>query len=58
MASSNNDEITSLVSPHTIKKFKLIETYVVAWAHKMSCGNKTIRYNRLGCISMIFHRPR
>ena len=35
MASSNNDEIISKVSPHTIKKFELIEAYVLAWAHKL-----------------------
>lgn len=35
MANSNNDEIISSVSPHTIKKFELIEAYVVAWAHKL-----------------------
>lgn len=35
MASSNNDEIISKASPHTIKKFELIEAYVQAWAHKL-----------------------
>ncbi len=35
MTNGNNDEIISLVSPHTIKKFELIEAYVVAWAHKL-----------------------
>ena len=35
MASSNNNEIISVVSPHTIKKFELIEAYVQAWAHKL-----------------------
>ena len=35
MASSNNNEIISVVSPHTVKKFELIEAYVMAWAHKL-----------------------
>lgn len=35
MASSNNNEIISVVSPHTVKKFELIEVYVMAWAHKL-----------------------
>ena len=42
MASSNNNEIISVVSPHTIKKFELIEAYVLAWAHKLlEYGRKT-----------------
>ena len=32
---SNNDEIISKASPHTIKKFELIEKYVEAWAQKL-----------------------
>jgi len=35
MASSNNDEIISKASPHTIKKFELIAAYAEAWAHKL-----------------------
>ncbi len=35
MASSNNSKIISDVSPHTIKKFELIETYIKSWAHKL-----------------------
>ena len=35
MASSNNNETISVASPHTIKKFELIEAYVQAWAHKL-----------------------
>lgn len=35
MPSSNNYEIISKASPHTIKKFELIEAYVEAWAHKL-----------------------
>lgn len=30
-----NEEIIEQVSPHTIKKFELIEKYVEAWAHKL-----------------------
>lgn len=35
MASSNNDEIISKASKHTIKKFELIEKYVESWAQKL-----------------------
>lgn len=35
MASSNNNEVISEASPHTIKKFDLIEKYVVAWIQKL-----------------------
>lgn len=35
MASSNKYEVISKASPHTIKKFELIETYVKAWAQKL-----------------------
>lgn len=39
MASSNNDEIISKASPHTIKKFELIENYVKLWAQKLMLNN-------------------
>ncbi len=35
MASSNNRELISKASPHTVKKFELIEEYVKAWAQKL-----------------------
>ena len=35
MASSNNKEIISKASPHTIKKFELIEEYIKSWAQKL-----------------------
>lgn len=35
MASSNDNEIISKASPHTIKKFELIETYIKSWAQKL-----------------------
>lgn len=35
MPSTNNFEIISKASPHTIKKFELIDAYVEAWAHKL-----------------------
>lgn len=35
MASSNNNEVISKASPHTIKKFELIEEYIKAWAQKL-----------------------
>lgn len=35
MPSANNDEVISKASPHTIKKFELIEKYVETWAQKL-----------------------
>ncbi len=35
MASSNNRELISKASPHTIKKFELIEEYIRTWAQKL-----------------------
>lgn len=35
MASSNNSKIISKASPHTIKKFELVEEYIKAWAQKL-----------------------
>lgn len=35
MASINNKEIISKASPHTIKKFELIEKYIETWAQKL-----------------------
>ena len=35
MASSNNDEVISKASPHTIKKFELIEKYIGTWVQKL-----------------------
>ena len=35
MPSSNNNEIISKVSPHTKKKFELIESYIETWAQKL-----------------------
>ena len=35
MASSKKDEIISEASPHTIKKFELIEAYTIAWARAL-----------------------
>ena len=35
MASSNNKELMSKASPHTIKKFELIEEYIKSWAQKL-----------------------
>ena len=43
MASSNNNEIISHASPHTIKKFDLIEKYVESWAQKL-CNNPYCDY--------------
>lgn len=35
MANSNNDEVISKVSPHTIKKFELVESYIQTWVQKL-----------------------
>lgn len=35
MACKNNEEVISKVSPHTVKKFDLIEKYVEAWIQKL-----------------------
>ena len=35
MSSSNNFEIISKASAHTIKKFELVEKYIKGWAHKL-----------------------
>jgi hypothetical protein len=35
MSSSNNSTVVSKASPHTIKKFELIESYVKSWAQKL-----------------------
>ena len=32
---SNNHEVISKASPHTIKKFELIEAYILTWAQKL-----------------------
>lgn len=35
MSGSNNNEVVSKASPHTVKKFELIESYVKSWAQKL-----------------------
>lgn len=35
MASNNNSKIISKASPHTIKKFELVEEYIKAWSQKL-----------------------
>lgn len=35
MASNNNKEIISKASPHTIKKFELVEKYIETWVQKL-----------------------
>lgn len=39
MSSSNNSAVVSKASPHTIKKFELIESYVKSWAQKLMQNN-------------------
>ena len=57
MASSNNDEIISKASPHTIKKFELIEAYITTWAQKLmnneSCNG--IIFIDCMCNSGLYH---
>lgn len=57
MASSNNYEIISRASPHTIKKFELIESYVETWAQKLM-NNPACRqlvYIDCMCNSGVYH---
>jgi hypothetical protein len=35
MTSSNNRKVISKVSPHTVKKFELIEEYIKSWSQKL-----------------------
>lgn len=46
MASSNNKEIISRASPHTQKKFELIEKYIMPWAQKLM--------NNSSCRGLVF----
>lgn len=46
MSSSNNFEVISKASPHTIKKFELIESYIETWAQKLM--------NNSACNGLIF----
>ena len=46
MASSNNNELISKASPHTIKKFELVEAYVREWSYKL--------INISGCSRLVF----
>lgn len=46
MGSSNNDGVISKASPHTIKKFELIEAYIKTWAQKLM--------NNSSCNGLIF----
>lgn len=46
MPSSNNNKLISRASPHTIKKFELIESYIETWAQKLM--------NNPACNGLIF----
>lgn len=50
MASSNNDELISKASPHTVKKFELVEAYITDWSQKLmntpTCNGLWIGYNK------------
>lgn len=51
MSSKNNDKIISIASPHTIKKFDLIEKYVIAWSQKLLNGNFCDKLVFIDCMS-------
>ena len=57
MASSNNREVISKASPHTIKKFELIENYVKTWAQKLLQNDycKGVIFIDCMCNSGIYH---
>ena len=50
MASSNNNQLISIVKPHTIKKFELIETYIVTWAQKLLNNPKCKKIVFIDCM--------
>lgn len=51
MSSANNDEIISHASPHTIKKFDLIEKYVEAWAQILALNKSCKCLIFIDCMS-------
>ena len=57
MASSNNNEVISRASPHTIKKFELIEEYIKAWAQILMLNQycNGIIYIDCMCNSGVYH---
>ena len=57
MASSNNSAVVSKASPHTIKKFELIESYVKSWAQKLMQNNycNGIIFIDCMCNSGVYH---
>ena len=46
MASKNNSQVISKASPHTVKKFELIEEYIKSWAQKLMLND--------ACNSIVF----
>lgn len=57
MSSSNNDVVISRASPHTVKKFELIENYVRSWAQKLmlyDCCDDLIFIDCM-CNSGVYH---
>lgn len=57
MTSSNNREVISKASPHTIKKFELIEEYIKSWAQKLMQNQycNSIVYIDCMCNSGLYH---
>ena len=40
MSSNNNGKVISKASPHTVKKFDLIEEYIKSWAQKLMLNDR------------------
>ena len=50
MVSANNKKTISKASPHTIKKFELIETYIKSWAQILMQNEKCNGLIFIDCI--------
>ena len=57
MSSSNNKELISKASPHTIRKFELIEEYIKAWSQKLMLNKHCngIMFIDCMCNSGLYH---
>ena len=47
MSSKNNSQVISKASPHTVKKFELIETYIKSWAQKLMLNTTVMELSLL-----------
>lgn len=50
MSSSNNTKVISKASPHTIKKFELIETYIKSWAQILMLNSSSTGIIFIDCM--------